>query len=101
MRNHCIATSGNYERYVIIQGKQYTHIMDPRTGRPVSGVLSVTIVTPGGTDSDALSTAIFVKGEEFAEEICRKLPGTGVLMVRSAPENPSGRNIRRFGSLVK
>ncbi|MBO4631847.1 MAG: FAD:protein FMN transferase [Lentisphaeria bacterium] len=101
MRNCCIATSGNYERYVIIQGKQYAHIMDPRTGLPVSGVLSVTVVTPHGTDSDALSTAIFVRGEKFAEEVCRKLPDTGVLMVRSAPDTSSGRSIRRFGSLVK
>ena len=101
MRNLCVATSGNYERYVIIRGKQYAHIMDPRTGLPVSGVLSVTVVTPRGTDSDALSTAVFIRGEAFAQEVCRKLPGTGVLMVRSAPETPSGRSIRRFGSLVK
>ena len=101
MRNNCVATSGNYERYVIIDGKQYTHIMDPRTGMPVSGMLSVTIVTPRGTDSDALSTAIFVKGEKFAEEVCRKIPGTGVLIVRSAPEDPAGRKILRFGSLAR
>ena len=101
LRNHCAATSGNYERYVIIQGKTYAHIMDPRTGMPVSGMLSVTIVTPRGTDSDALSTAIFVKGEKFAEEVCRKIPETGVLMVRSAPGEPSGRKILRFGSRVR
>lgn len=101
MRNHCVATSGNYERYVIIDGKQYAHIMDPRTGLPVSGVLSVTVVTPSGTDSDAFSTAIFVKGEKLAQEICRKIPDTGVLIVRPAPDDSSGRNIRRFGSLVK
>jgi len=101
MRSGCIATSGNYERYVIIDGKQYAHIMDPRTGLPVSGMLSVTVVTPRGTDSDALSTAIFVTGEKFAEEVCRKIPGTGVLIVRNAPEDPSGRRILRFGSLVR
>ena len=101
MHNSCVATSGNYERYVIIGGKQYTHIMDPRTGSPVSGVMSVTIVTPRGTDSDALSTAIFVGGEKLAEKICRTLPETGVLIVRPAPEDPSGRKILRFGSLAR
>ena len=99
--NGCIATSGNYERYVIIGGKQYTHIMDPRTGRPVSGVLSVTVITPRGTDSDAMSTAIFVGGEKLAEQLCRTLPETGVLIVRSAPDDPSGRQILRFGSFAR
>ena len=101
MRDQCVATSGSYERYVIIDGKQYAHIMDPLTGKPVSGMLSATIVTPRGTDSDALSTAIFVKGEKFAEEVCRKIPGTGVLIVRSAPNEPAGRKILRFGSLAR
>ena len=101
MANECVATSGNYERYVIIGGKQYTHIMDPRTGRPVSGVLSVTVITPRGTDSDAMSTAIFVAGEKLAEKVCRTLPGTGVMIVRSAPDDPSGRKILRFGSLAR
>ena len=101
LRNQCAATSGGYERYVIINGKQYAHIMDPRTGKPVSGMLSVTIVTPRGTDSDALSTAIFVKGEKFAEEVCRKLPDTGVFLIRRPPGKDSGREILRFGSLAK
>lgn len=101
MRNSCVATSGSYERYVIIGGKQYTHIMDPVTGKPVAGIFSATIVTPRGTDSDALSTAVFVKGEKFAEEVCRKIPGTGVLIVRPAPDEPSGRKILRFGSLAR
>jgi len=99
--NECVATSGSYERYVIIGGRQYTHIMDPRTGKPVSGTLSVTVVTPRGTDSDALSTAIFVAGEAFAEEVCRKLPDTGVLMVCNAPGTPEGRRILRFGLFAR
>ena len=101
MRDSCVATSGNYERYVIIEGKTYAHIMDPLTGMPVSGMLSATVVTPRGTDSDALSTAVFVRGESFAEEICRKIPGTGVLIVRRAEKEPGGRKILRFGSLVR
>ena len=41
-----ISTSGNYERYVVIDGKQYTHIIDPATGLPVSGMDSVTVIAP-------------------------------------------------------
>lgn len=62
MRDECAATSGNYERYVVIGGKQYTHIIDPRSGRPVEGVLSSTVITKRGVDSDALSTSLFING---------------------------------------
>lgn len=98
LRRHCIATSGGYERFVIIGGKQYAHIMDPRTGMPVSGMLSVTVVTPNGTDSDALSTAVFVGGEKLAAEICRKIPDTGIMIVR--PDG-AGQKIFRFGSFPR
>lgn len=101
IRNQCAATSGSYERYVIIGGQQYSHIMDPRTGKPVSGMLSVTVVTPRGIDSDALSTAIFVNGEKFAEEVCRKLPDTGVVIIFRPQGKKSGMELRRFGSLAR
>ncbi len=70
---YCIATSGDYERYVEWQGKRYHHIIDPDTGYPAnSGVCSVTIVSESGLLSDALSTACFVlgveKGMDLAEE---------------------------------
>ena len=67
--NECVATSGDYERYVVIEGKRYTHIINPKTGRPVSGTLSATVITPRGVDSDALSTSLFINGPAFAEKI--------------------------------
>lgn len=97
MRNNCIATSGDYERYVIIDGRHYTHIINPKTGRPVSDMLSVTILTPRGVDSDALSTSTFILGESFAEKICREFPDTGVLMVRRNPADPEKPVITRYG----
>ena len=101
MRNQAIATSGNYERYVVIDGKHYTHIMDPRTGKPVQDMLSVTVRTLRGVDSDALSTVLFVKGTDFAPEICRIFPDTGVIAVRRSTENPSGTKISRYGTLAQ
>lgn len=56
------ATSGNYEKFVDIQGEKFSHIMDPRTGRPVRGMAGVTVVTADATRADALSTTLFVLG---------------------------------------
>jgi FAD:protein FMN transferase len=61
-----VGTSGDYRRYYVIDGKRYSHIIDPRTGYPVAGVESVTVLVPASTDAGALSDAaskpIFIEG---------------------------------------
>jgi thiamine biosynthesis lipoprotein len=57
-----ISTTGDYERGLFIGGRRYSHIINPRTGRPVSDMLSVTIVAETGMEADALSTGFFVMG---------------------------------------
>ena len=61
-----LATSGNYERFVTIDGQRYAHIIDPRSGRPVTGMAGVTILATSATEADAMSTALFVTGTETA-----------------------------------
>lgn len=77
-----VATSGDYERYVVINGKHYAHIMDPRSGDPVKDMLSVTVVTPSATAADALSTTVFINGAEFAESFHENHPETSFLIIR-------------------
>ena len=63
IKDEAVATSGNYENFIKRKGKTIGHIIDPVTGRPVSGnTLSVTVISPTATASDALSTALFVLG---------------------------------------
>lgn len=57
-----VATSGNYEKFVMINGKRYSHTINPRTGLPVSGIKSVTIISPNAEISDALATPVTVMG---------------------------------------
>ena len=76
-----VATSGNYEKYVEHDGKRYTHIIDPRTGRPVMGMASVTVVASSAADADVLSTALFVAGIEEGTEILKSFPGAQAIFV--------------------
>ena len=76
-----IATSGNYERSRVIDGRRIGHIMDPKNGRPGEFHASVTAVTPRGVDSDVFSTAVFVRGEPLARKLAELRSGTSFLIV--------------------
>jgi thiamine biosynthesis lipoprotein len=60
--NTSVATSGNYEKFAIINGKKYSHTIDPKTGYPVSGIKSVTIICPDAEIADAMATPVMVMG---------------------------------------
>ena len=76
-----VATSGNYERFVMIDGKRYAHIIDPRTGYPVQGMAGVTVVSPLATEADVMSTALYVAGVEKASSLLTNLPQSHALLV--------------------
>ncbi len=59
-----IATSGSYERYALIDGEKYAHIIHPRTGMPVKGLQSVTVISPDVELCDAIATSVFLLGKE-------------------------------------
>ncbi len=64
-----VATSGNYERFVEINGERCAHIIDGRTAMPVKGIAAVTVIAPDAATADALSTALFILGAEQGERL--------------------------------
>jgi thiamine biosynthesis lipoprotein len=87
-QNVSIATSGNYRRYVSINGKHYSHIVDPRTGQPAEKIPSVTIIAPKTIDADALATALSVMNAEEGIQLAEKLPDVEAFLVAGTPEKP-------------
>ncbi|HHT9136897.1 MAG TPA: FAD:protein FMN transferase, partial [Candidatus Wunengus sp. YC60] len=80
LKNEATATSGDYERFFEFKGKRYSHIINPQTGRPVSGTIATTIVAPTGTEVDALSTSVFVLGHEKGMELVKRIPNVEAMI---------------------
>jgi thiamine biosynthesis lipoprotein len=76
-----IATSGDYEKYFIYQGKRYHHIFNPKDGFPTEGYQSVTIIAKDCITADGLATAVFVLGAEKGYSLCQKLEGVDCIIV--------------------
>jgi thiamine biosynthesis lipoprotein len=68
LRDQALSTSGSYENFFIREGRRYSHLLDPRTGWPVEGIASCSVIGRTCTESDAWSTALFVLGPERALE---------------------------------
>ena len=67
LKDESMSTSGNYEKFFRAEGKIFSHIMDPRTGWPAQGVLSVSVVAPRTLDSEAWTKPLFVNGPAWAK----------------------------------
>ena len=78
--DRAVATSGNYARYFEVEGERYSHIVDPRTGRPVDKVPSATVVAPDATTADALATAASVLDLKDTDKLVTSLRDVEVLL---------------------
>ncbi len=88
-----VVTSGNYEKFVTIKGKKYSHIINPKTGYPVRGLSSVSIICPNAELADALATSVFVLGKEKGLELINKLKGIECLIVTDKQELITSENL--------
>jgi thiamine biosynthesis lipoprotein len=76
-----IATSGSYEKFVTINGKRYSHTIDPKTGLPVSGVKSVSIICPSAELADALATPVVVMGVKVGLELINQIKQVACVII--------------------
>ena len=81
--NEAVATSGDYERFFIHDGKRYHHILHPETGMPVETVSGVTVMAKDSLHADMLSTAVFVLGPDEGMEFIETLDGVSAMIVDS------------------
>ena len=76
-----IATSGNYEKYVLIDGNKYSHTINPKTGLPVTGIKSVTIISPYAEIADAMATPVMVMGVKAGIDLINQIDHLGCIIV--------------------
>lgn len=100
LRNEALSTSGSSEQQFTLDGRTYSHLLDPRTGRPVQGRLQTTVVAPRATDSDVLSTALFVLGPESGREHIVAEAGREALFVEGGTEDDRVVPVQWSGTLT-
>lgn len=88
-----IATSGNYEKFVVIGGKKYSHTINPKTGMPVSGVKSVTIFCPNAEIADAMATPVSIMGIDSALNMVNQINHLECIIIDDQDKIYSSQNI--------
>ncbi|MBN1621668.1 MAG: FAD:protein FMN transferase [Endomicrobiales bacterium] len=94
IKNQSIATSGDYERFFLLNGKRYNHIIDPRTGYPADKSISATVITSKAADADALATIAFILGPKDGIAFISKIDETECVII-----DPAGKVFATSGLL--
>lgn len=91
--NKAVATSGNYEKYILIKGKKYSHTINPKTGLPISGIKSVTIISDNAEFADAMATPISIMGIEAGLFLVNQIPSLYCLIIDDNNKIYTSKNI--------
>jgi thiamine biosynthesis lipoprotein len=92
--NMAVATSGTYEKYAIINGKKYSHTIDPKTGMPVTGIKSVTIICPSAELADAMATPVMVMGIQVGLDLINQMKQMACIIIDDDNRLYTSRNIK-------
>ena len=88
-----VATSGNYEKYITIDGKKYSHTIDPKTGLPITGIKSVTIIASNAEFADAMATPIAVMGIRAGLYLIDQIPDLYCIIIDEGNKIYTSKNI--------
>ena len=88
-----VATSGNYEKFVVIDGKRYSHTIDPKTGLPVHGIKSVTIMSPNAEIADAMATPVMIMGIHVGLDLVNQVRGLACMIIDENDKIYTSKNI--------
>lgn len=88
-----VATSGNYEKFVVINGKRYSHTINPKTGMPVAGVKSVTVFCPNAEIADAMATPVSIMGIDAALNMVNQINHLECIIIDDKNNIYSSQNI--------
>jgi thiamine biosynthesis lipoprotein len=91
--DQAIATSGNYEKYVMINGKKYSHTINPKTGLPVTGIKSVTIISSNAEIADAMATPVTIMGVKAGLSLVNQIQGLSCIIIDDNNKIHSSKNI--------
>jgi thiamine biosynthesis lipoprotein len=89
-----VATSGNYEKFIVIEGRKYSHTIDPRSGLPITGIKSVTIITPNAELADALTTPVAIMGIEAGMDLVNQLQQVECIIIDDNDQIFTSQNIQ-------
>jgi thiamine biosynthesis lipoprotein len=93
LNDSAVATSGNYEKFVLIDGQKYSHTIHPKTGFPMQGIKSVTVFAPFAELADALTTPIAVMGVEVGLHLMNQIKGVACIIIDDVNQVFSTANI--------
>ena len=96
-----VSTAGDAERFVIIDGHRYSHIINPATGQAVEDRASVTVVAPDGGTADALETTVYILGPERGLKLVEETPGAAAIFVRMTKDGIKTFESSRFKEIPK
>jgi FAD:protein FMN transferase len=99
LANQAVSTSGDAEQYVEIDGKRYSHIVDPRTGLGLIGRMSVTVVARHGIQSDSLTKTVAVLGPEKGMKVIDAFEGAAALLIRKSDKGEQAIESKRFAEV--
>ena len=88
-----VATSGNYEKFVMIDGKKYSHTINPRTGLPVTGIKSVTIITTNAEIADAMATPVTIMGIKVGLDMINQMKDIEAVIIDDDDRLSTSKNI--------